>query len=617
MWSSRPLKCESRTKERRGIRTAYSIDFQILHAYLFPLLQRDNQREYVSPRLVNYILKHCPARLVVSHATVYEMLSFIHRSFPWYRELRSRVRSFDPTKSSKQVFAALLDDFQSVHPIDYGADSDPDQALPILSNILSQYAYGFRRLDTLIRSKRIQPLERLTFAKDLLRSQATFRERVDGVAIGLLGMAKDPGARLRNNYIDATNIVSVCDVDQKAWLTANDSEGFEGIETVRLLTETSRLLSYRPDTIESDIWLSLIEDDVAQDHLYREQNCGRSSATARLMEVAAYTLYSELSSDLDVRKAKAEDHYRQVVGLRLWAHNAMAALNRGEPDAPECQLPASDHLRELFMPLMQQADRRSIEVYNRRSAHQPISTRRLFSKEQQASVRVASLNHPWRDIRLPKRQSRDADTEALDVYGINQNSAALDGGNVQLSYIKSNATGDRILETTKWLDSQEVSIYWDCSSDLDAFVTFLNKLISTCDDAGGFLDVEFETGGTTEENGLPANLYQRRLIETGRIRPVTIGELIRVHDSSEGPRFELPICIGVVLNGGCLYGIVCAANNTAGSSMVSGIRLRIRSRVTAALLVMPSIADTHPWSFSPMTMRMVAQALSNVLEGLK
>src|SRR5688500_17311179 len=67
-------------KELAGIQPVFAVDFEILHAFLFPTLQKATAR--VWPSLASFVLRNSQCNLVLPSATVTELIQFSKAAFP-------------------------------------------------------------------------------------------------------------------------------------------------------------------------------------------------------------------------------------------------------------------------------------------------------------------------------------------------------------------------------------------------------------------------------------------------------------------------------------------------------------------------------------------------------
>lgn len=150
------------TKETRGVRPAFGLDFEVLHAYLFPTIQRRSSS--VPPSLATYIIDESKIRLVLPPGAVIELLHFAKNCFP----MVSRFRDLTSATPTYRMSSVEIDELVSMYGQLVEPDADQsaltmktDSIIYVLSEFFADITTGFERLNRLLAEGRFQAFDEL------------------------------------------------------------------------------------------------------------------------------------------------------------------------------------------------------------------------------------------------------------------------------------------------------------------------------------------------------------------------------------------------------------------------------------------------------------------------
>jgi hypothetical protein len=241
-------------KELAGITTVFALDYDVLHAYLFPSIQSTSST--VAPALARFVLENSSAPLILPPGTCAELLSFASRAFPCISRFNEMALNEDPFTLSPAELAELKNiskkfspDQNGVIEVDRELNEPVDEFVFKLSENLAAIIHGFRRLSALIRSGKIIPIEKVYPEKGELQPDMVLP--LANAYAARLAAQQAPNSRRSSfsNIEDGKNLAAVSLIDSanaKLFL-GGKSCAQSKIYSIQLLTETASILNLAKD----------------------------------------------------------------------------------------------------------------------------------------------------------------------------------------------------------------------------------------------------------------------------------------------------------------------------------------------------------------------------------
>lgn len=287
-------------KEVVGYPTAYALDFDVLHAYLFPSIQ--NPRFSSNTSLISYIITNCRQKLVLPPGCLKELMEFSHRTFPIVRKLQEAMLQDDASQSGCEWALLLKQLMDSDQHVELNIE-DEHKIVPFLVARLQVYLSGFQRLNQLLRTRKLVSFEEL-FGDEVNRYYAPERS---SILQGMLA-AQRYSSRPISTERDAENLATVITINEHMMIRQrqNSDQPYQR-SLLSLLTTSASLLrldlrELAPDFVGREVAMSL------PSHLQAIRSAGHIRG---LLEAGADCAYRDVYGSADKCVLHAKEDYEE------------------------------------------------------------------------------------------------------------------------------------------------------------------------------------------------------------------------------------------------------------------------------------------------------------------
>ncbi|MDA7980155.1 MAG: hypothetical protein MPJ50_15420 [Pirellulales bacterium] len=606
------------TKEREGLQPAFAIDFEVLHGYLFPAIQKRASR--VSSALVGYVIAHWPHRFILPPGGLIELLTFANRVFPLTQYLETLRDSKDSTASEwAPRLREAVDLYQRV--LHHDDDESPDvstsgESVRTIFESASEIATGFKRLNRLLVEQRITSPEEAGCASDLDNEDHT--ELVSAIAAQLSAMQSLQSRRSRrSNYNDARNIASVLSWEESRYRTGTPSAFFQ------LLTETRPILRLNLNEYGND---RLAERLRSTSQLMTYPGQPRTAWFATTVSSAAlYCSFRNAYGDVASCLNAAKEQYIELAELGTQVLKVDRLFdNTGETDEPALheatetagQLLKHNGLGKWYFPLRVALQNTSLEALSLASVEDTFFGEAIASPEVYHAISAPNLHrgHVGDDLSsLYAKSPKAPQSNLLQAFGVSVGKPVRRGHLLPRDelLIESSATNERLLDICRWAQRDVISVRWPVRIDFYRLLSWLSQLVYSIQHCEGRLVVHYDVAPTAFSESLKRQTnyesHQREypLLGLPKVLPVEMFVLQGRRYLHSERLIQLPTSLSLETEIGDLHVMTAYTIEPEGPSATCLVKdIDGYERVLS-----PALQATHAWAWST---TLIADCLCNV-----
>ena len=633
-------------KEQAGFVPIFGVDFEVLHAYLFPSIQRKSSN--VSPSLAAYVLEHPSARLVLPPGTVLELLQYAATCCQVERHFDTLLQYKAPGHLSRQELDELLKMYGRVVERDASPDllRKADSMAFVVSEALAEIVKGFERLSMLISQGRFSVLETLVDNFDNILQESAILMPAFAAQIAA-GRAQRCGgyrnvedrrqpssASSHRNVEDSRNVATTLVLDRaqvSRWSAMGPSQRTSVAHyTFQLLTNTRPILELNLEQYGSDYLARQL--GVRQSHLDGRRHpwiaCPLDSAAVYLAIRSNRTKVAE--SLRDAYAHAADIHF--VEGL-INAIDAAQTSSRGDDELATLRGDVERILTtgagSLYLKLRKPLQQSYTERRNWRGVYPDVPP--LSYETENNSDFVDALERTvWKDrpVLSPEAEAgRSLGTaswrDSLLALGVRTKSFDLPGSD-QASRHAFSCTydGQELLRVDVWPADNFISVVIPILLDFKGIVDLFNDMRQPLAGAKGEVRAEYEVAAILEEAGskegvlatAPLQMRNKVLMQLGAQRPLSVTDLYL-----PGLRgqlrycFTFPTTIAIESEIGDVYVVISSSVTEGGHHIVCNIA----AQEGLELLLLPFMKAAHPWKLFPLAIASFEEAIRSLIRTLQ
>lgn len=571
------------SEEVYGFNAVYAIDFDVLHACLFPTLQRKSGSIAFS-NLAAYVCHSTRERLLIPPGTLSELLDFCTQKWPAISHLDKIFKTNDFHQITATTLSEVYELYRKLEPGEQYILTETKHAIPIIANRLSDYLLGFKRLNSFISKGTVTSFDKV------FPEYRTYydREMLDVLHANIAARRSDYEDQRVNtlkNARDAENLATVMSCDIRYFNDCRKSRN-KPKQIIRLLTNTRTLLELKLE--EPWCQYPISDIDILPRHIRNREDIW---ATRALDCAAAACAFREVYETPESCREAALEEYLQVEKKKL---RLLQAYRHNE--AITTQEEFSDYLASLGFPKWYMCLRNVFSRVNNEynSLAQAIGKVEL---EQFDSIRLTD-DHIFSKIFLPSDICQKSCEELFHIFRISQSVREIGSTNkVKVFTMVCDVTHEQIICIISRVDGQ-ISIIWENILPINSLIYNLNKVIGNLGSVTGEIYAIYEN--TDYENGAQTDLILNQRINPRQpkllaILPIknnlTISMLIKsaddllvwpsylsLHTQIGNMRIDLPV---------------------SGAQGGAKVYCRPIETVGINLLLEPLLRATHGWQWVP------------------
>ncbi len=566
-------------KEKLGYVPVFALDFEILHSFLFPQLQKLLSR--VQPRLAAYLIQQSNCHLVLPPGTIKELVAFAGKYFPLvelFEKIRENAKGKVPNIDEfRGQIEDLFGSYKKIISDDPNIDldvSEPEKFLKAVKYFQS-LGSGFRKMQKLFASNRLQSLD--DFFPGWEAKYRSMENLVADVA-GAISAQSGPDSKRgkRGNLRDAENVVAMLAIYQDM----SSDPTFQP----RLVTETRPILKLNGEDYGQDEVL---------ERLLRTQQvpCHRSEHSRVPFFVTTVSVA--------VVYASMRRRYRDASKALSAAKQDFRMLSRREWEESEYEkaVPVTQQEAQLVNDLL--ASTFGAWYFNMRTE----LSRGAIAESSLQWLGLAQEDNPrnklFREAMCSHPLSSAVDNELvadkenwMSNFGINVDNETV-GTHFPCQVCRLTWYDEKLWESCVWEKETLQTCEWEHRASLKSLVDTLNKIIASLKDIRGEVVLNFGViprDREMEKTQFRGKPNKKTILVLPSEDRISNNDLIQ----REGDFIILPDKIFFETElGDCSIDV--PVNTKSAGSMV---HVTVNSEIGTNRLLLPLLRDTHCWCWN-------------------
>lgn len=588
-------------RELDGFPPVWALDFDILHAYLFPSLQLVDAG---APRsLAAFVIDNSPIPFVLPPGTVAELVRFANRNFPEIRQVYSTLRNKPPRNLSRLEQRQILDLYRRLSRSDEKAELAPDpgedKIIEFMARELSLVIRGFERLNTLLLSQKLHSIDKFFPGWQQLYNSNQVSNFVARIA------AHSDGRRKTNerNYEDARNITTVLAIEKarRRQKPRYRSEGDQPtMHSLQLLTNTKAILKLhlQEDLPEDNVKVS---PGIMRERTYKHADifCNLESAAVYCSFRAAYGSTQDTLTQIRLQHSDLAKLEAAVYDVNLFFDNYKQESDIKSSEAVIEEV-FSDNFAKWYYVLRQALSGAAIEA---RSLQQLKWRPHDFDIESAGRLTDTHLyaDHAFSKLKLRESPFQRSIDVILDAFSIQQSNRQY--GTilpVRRLLLECPLLNETILHIDTWKTVDCISAQWVTRLTIEDAIQSLNSVISHLEEISGEILADYEIApgsyGQALSPGVSSNaitVHSKQCLRLPTDKPLSLISVLDVGSASLQHSLLLPSTLTLATELGDLIVPIASSFYLQPKNIV----VNFRDAKALSTLVNPMLQLSHAWSW--------------------